>query len=123
MKFWKNIVNSLKPHNGIRENAPVPDKALLKAPGLSNPSQTSNQDVYAYDVKSWLPELHPNGMENSSYIEDIEFTNGKLDVKFRNGFKAEYDNIDPQKAREFATAPSKGRFFNQNIRGIPYKAV
>lgn len=112
--------------NKVIKNAPdsfAPGDRYLKEPGLSNPSQTSNQDVYIYDAQSWLPELHPNGRESSSYIEDVEFTNGTLVVKFRNGFKAQYDNVDPQIARDFVSAPSKGRYFHEHIRKLPYKQI
>ena len=123
MKFWKNIINTLKPHSGIRENAPVPDKAMLKAPGLSNPSQTSNQDVYAYQVQSWDPETHPQGRGRSYLVQDIEYDGTNLDVTYNDGFKARYDGITPEQARDFATAPSKGRWAHNNLWKKPYKQI
>lgn len=75
--------------------------------------------------QSWAPDLHPNGMEHSSYIDSIDYDGDskKMQVSFTNGFSAEYDNISEDDAKSFNSADSKGRFFNNHFKNMPYKEV
>jgi len=58
----------------------------------------------------------------SSVIREIQHNadNNELRVTFRNGDTYAYPNVDRKVAEEFAQAPSKGRFFNQNLGAIYY---
>lgn len=104
--IWNKIINMLKPK-------------IKSYPTLS---ATSNQDTYAYDVQSWNPETHPEGRGRSKLVKDIEYTNGKLDVTYNDGFKAEYD-ATPQEAKDFVTSDSKGRYALRNLWNRPYKEI
>ena len=41
----------------------------------------------------------------------------QLDLMFGSGHHYRYANVPAEVARRFADAPSKGRFYNQEIRG------
>lgn len=112
--------------NKVIKNAPdsfAPGDRYLKEPGLSNPSQTSNQDVYAYDVISWNSETHPSGRGRSFLVKDIEYDGTNLDVTYNDGFKARYKGITPQQARDFVQSDSKGRWVHKHLWKLPYEAV
>ena len=100
----------------------VPLPASQAQIGRSNPQPTGNK-VYVANAQSWAPDLHPNGRENSSYINNIDYNNGVMDVEFRDGTEVELNNIDSKDAKDFAKADSKGRFYNQHFRDKPYKII
>ena len=77
---------------------------------------------YDGNAKSWAPDIHPNGMEDSTLVKSIDY-NGvdeTLTVTFRDGFTAHYDNIDPKLAEDFSKADSKGRWALANLWGRAY---
>lgn len=119
--IWQKIKDAM-----INKQASKPTITSVPLPAqtknVNNPSQTGNV-VSVQNAQSWAPDLHPNGRENSSYINNIDYNNGTLDVEFRDGTKIELNNIDPDDAKEFAQADSKGRFYNQNFRDKPYKVI
>ena len=90
--------------------------------GRSNPQPTGNK-VYVANVQSWNAETHPEGRGDSYLVQDIDYNNGKLDVTYRDGFTAEYDNISPQDAKDFAQTDSKGRWALKHLWDLPYKKV
>ena len=90
---------------------------------VNAPAQQPTGNVSVQNAQSWAPDLHPNGRENSSYINNIDYNNGTLDVEFRDGTKVELNNINPNEARDFSQADSKGRFYNQHFRDKPYKII
>lgn len=55
----------------------------------------------------------------SSNIESVGYTpTGRtLEVEFKSGGVYQYDDVPPKVHEEFVEAPSKGRFFAQNIKG------
>ena len=91
--------------------------------GRSNPQPTGNV-VSVYNAQSWNKETHPEGMGNSYLVQDIDYDGkGTLDVTYRDGFTAEYNNISPDDAKDFAKADSKGRWALKHLWGLPYKKV
>ena len=76
--------------------------------------------TYLYNQK--LEDLHPNGAENSSLVKSIEYSDGKLDVEYRDGYKARYE-ATPQEAQDFSRADSKGRWARKNLWDRPYLGI
>lgn len=74
------------------------------------------------NAQSWAPDIHPNGPEDSSLVKSIEYSNGDLDVEYRDGFKAKY-NATPQEAQDFSRADSKGRWALKNLWNRSYTAI
>ena len=118
MGFWNRIKKAMEKPIGASIPVPISNKPV----GRSNPQPIGNV-VMSYDVQSWAPDLHPNGRERSSLVQDIEYKNGKLDVTYNDGFTAEYDGITPQEAKEFAQDESKGRWARNHLWNKPYKEV
>ena len=108
-KWFNNILRSL---------AGTPKENL---PTVQTPS--SSQAVYVSNAQSWNPETHPEGRGDSHYIEDIDYKDGVMDVKFRNGFEAELNNVDPNEVKDFVRSDSKGRFYNNHFADRPYTEV
>lgn len=77
---------------------------------------------YDGNPKSWAPDIHPNGIEPSSLVAVIDYdgNNKELEVTYRDGFTAEYENISPDKVQEFAKSDSKGRWALKNLWNLPY---
>jgi hypothetical protein len=101
----------------------VPLPASQAQIGRSNPQQTGNT-VSVYNAQSWNKETHPNGRGDSYLVDEINYDgNGTLDVKYRDGFTAEYDDISPQDAKDFAQADSKGRWALSHLWDKPYRQV
>jgi hypothetical protein len=49
---------------------------------------------------------------------------GSLEVEFKNGGKYEYGCVTPKMYKQLIQAPSKGKFFHQQIRGkLPYRKI
>lgn len=126
--MWKNIINTVKAMFTDKQDK-IPSKyndyLAKKAENkqlndFTQRNNKSSQNVAIYNAKSWAPDLHPNGIEPSSYIENVSYDNGNMHVDFRNGFSADYQDIDPNEARGFATTDSKGRYFNKHFRKEPY---
>ena len=57
-------------------------------------------------------------MSSSSAITRVLYdaSNRTLAVTFTNGKKYIYENVPPEVANEFQTAPSQGTYFNWRIR-------
>jgi len=53
----------------------------------------------------------------SSMIDSIGFEKNVLEVRFRNGGLYQYLDVPESVLALLMQAPSKGRFFNQEIRG------
>lgn len=109
MKWFNNVLRSIM-------GAPKENLQTVETP-------SSSQTVSVQNAQSWNPETHPDGRGDSLYIENIDYENGVMDVKFRNGFEAEYKDISPEEAKNFAQSDSKGRFFNAHFRDHPYTEV
>lgn len=75
------------------------------------------------DAHSWLPATHPEGEGSSYLVDDIHYdpATHKLTVKYRDGFVAIYDDITLAQAKDFITAPSKGRWAHANLWNRKYK--
>lgn len=55
----------------------------------------------------------------STAIKAIEHNGTDMVVEFQSGSRYRYPNVDRQVAENFAKAPSKGQFFNQNLYTLP----
>lgn len=83
------------------------------------------------NAQSWNPTTgrgKASGSKGpSTWVQDIHYNNkngeGQLDVTFRDGFTARYNNIGPGTAKDFANSSSKGRWVHQNLKGKPYEGV
>jgi hypothetical protein len=55
---------------------------------------------------------------NSSHIADVAYNEADqtLIVTWKNGRRYEYTNVPKNLYEEFLSAPSQGKFFNENIR-------
>lgn len=95
------------------------------AKGHSGNQPQRGGDVAFYNAQSWNPETHPKGRGDSYLVQDVSYDakSGKMDVTYRDGFTAEYDNIQPQQAQEFARADSKGRWALKHLWKLPYRGV
>jgi len=92
-----------------RGNAPVANKTTI-----------SNQNA-----QSWNTETHPDGRGPSQLVETIDYDSetGNLDVGYRDGFRARYKNIDPDSAKQFNAADSKGRWAQKHLFDKDYEAI
>ena len=54
----------------------------------------------------------------SSTLQSIGFENGVLEIQFHNGGLYQYFDVPAQIHQALISAPSKGKFFAQNIRGV-----
>lgn len=86
------------------------------------PKEPDIGQMSVYNAQSWAPDLHPNGAENSSLVKSIDYSDGNLDVEYRDGFKARYD-ATPQEAQNFSRADSKGRWARKNLWDRPYTSI
>lgn len=125
MNIWGKILEAVNKKvdsmSKLRTSAPLSD--MSKNIGRSNPEQRGNR-VSVYNAQSWNPETHPQGRGDSYLVQDFDYDNdGTLQVTYRDGFTAEYKNIDPQDAKEFARADSKGRWARKHLWDLPYKEV
>ena len=119
MGIWNRIRKNIK--KSTISSLPLPN--ANNQPGRNNPQPTGNV-VSVYDAQSWNPETHPNGRGPSQLVDEINYNgNGKLDVKYRDGFEAEYDNISPQDAKDFVKSDSKGRWALKHLWNKPYKEI
>ena len=62
----------------------------------------------------------PRSRVSSSVIAAVEYDDerGTLEVEFRNGRRYVYRRVPRRVYEELLVAPSKGRFFNDRIRGV-----
>lgn len=118
MNVWKRIEKAMSKPVGA--SLKLPD--VNSTPGRSNPQPQGNQ-VYVSNAQSWNPETHPEGRGDSYLVQDIDYKDGILDVTYRDGFTAEYQNISPEEAKEFASSDSKGRWAHRHLFNKPYTAV
>lgn len=116
-----NIWNRIKKAMSKDPNS-VPLPTSNAQLGRSNPQPTGNV-ISVQNAQSWNKETHPQGRGDPYLVQDIDYKDGKLDVKYRDGFTAEYDNITPQEAKDFAKADSKGRWAHAHLWNKPYKQV
>lgn len=54
---------------------------------------------------------------NSSNIDEVDFKDGTLTVKFRNGSAYDYSGVTPEQHQAFVNAESVGSHFQNHIRG------
>lgn len=54
----------------------------------------------------------------SSNLHEVGFENGVLEIKFHSGGIYQYFDVPAHIHQALMTAPSKGRFFVENIRGV-----
>lgn len=60
----------------------------------------------------------------SSVIAEIGYEDEVMEVRFNNGGAYRYFNVPPEVCLNLLRADSKGRFFNQEIRGeYPCKRI
>lgn len=119
MGIWNRIRKNIK--KGTITSVPLPTSNTQ--PGLSNPQPNGNV-VSLYNAQSWNPETHPNGRGDSYLVDEINYDgNGTLDVKYRDGFTAEYNNISPQEAKDFVKSDSKGRWALKHLWNKSYKEI
>ena len=119
MGLITNILNNIKKRFASPDYAQMAKDVQQRRLNY-NPFTISNQNP-----QSWAPDLHPNGREHSSYINSIDYDGNtkKMQVSFTNGFSAEYDGIDEDDAKAFNQADSKGRFFNNHFKNLPYREI
>lgn len=93
--------------------------------GRDKLSYDPNTSFRLSNVKSWNEETHPEGVNNSTWVNDIKYDAGsqQLVVTFRDGFRAQYDGITPTEAEDFRLASSKGRWVRNNLVGRAYTGV
>lgn len=67
---------------------------------------------YVGNAKSWAPDIHPKGIEDSTWVKSIDYDESTkvLTVTFRDGFTAHYPNITKDEATAFVEDESKGRY-------------
>lgn len=53
----------------------------------------------------------------SSNVQSIGYESGVLEIQFHNGGIYQYFDVPAQIHQALMSAPSKGQFFTQNIRG------
>ena len=92
---------------------------------VNAPAQQPTGNVSVQNAQSWNRETHPEGRGDSYLVDNIDYdaSTGKLDVQYRDGFTAEYDNISPNEARDFSQADSKGRWARAHLWDLPYKKI
>ena len=114
--FIKKILNGLTGQPDYEEMAADVQQRKLNY----NPFTISNQNA-----QSWNTETHPDGRGPSYLVATIDYDaeSGNLDVEYRDGFKARYKNIDPDLAKAFNEADSKGRFAKQHLFNLPYEKL
>lgn len=119
MGFISKILNRIAGRPDPEKMAQMADEVQQRRLDYK-PFTISNQSP-----QSWAPDLHPNGMEHSSYIDSIDYDGNskKMQVSFTNGFSAEYNNISENDAKSFNSASSKGRFFNNHFKNMPYEEI
>lgn len=54
---------------------------------------------------------------NNSNIDEVDFKDGTLTVKFRNGSAYDYSGVTPEQHQAFVNAESVGSHFHNHIRG------
>ena len=116
MGLWNRVKQAM--NKGTITSVPLPTNNS----NTQNAPQVGNK-IYVSNAQSWAPDLHPNGRENSQLVQDIDYRDGKLDVTYRDGFTAEYDNISPDLVKEFVQSDSKGRWAQKHLWDLPYKKV
>lgn len=89
------------------------------------PQTQTSFTISNQNAQSWDPETHPDGRGDSHLVSTIDYDeqSGNLDVEYRDGFKARYENIDKETAEAFNRAPSKGRFALRKLWGLDYKPI
>jgi hypothetical protein len=55
---------------------------------------------------------------NSSHIDDVDWEGGQMTVVFRDGGKYVYYDVPEGIYRELLSAPSVGKFFAANVKGM-----
>lgn len=97
-------------------------KDFFKQP-VKNPQVKGDMSkgVDIMNAQSWNAETHPKGRGPSYLVDGISYDgNGKLDVTYRDGAVCEYDDIPPEKVKEFVNSDSKGRWVHANLWSKPY---
>lgn len=108
MKWFNNVLRSIM-------GAPKEGLKTVETP-------SSSQTVSVQNAQSWNPETHPDGRGDSLLVTNIDYDKDDgLEVEYRDGFKAHYDGITPEQAKDFARADSKGRWALKNLWNRPYE--
>ena len=99
-------------------------KAFNKAkqPTPFSGKQAANMIFRVGNAKSWAPDIH-KGIEDSTLVKSVDYDERykTLTVVYRDGFKATYDDIEPEMASEFIEDESKGRWALANLWGRKYR--
>lgn len=53
----------------------------------------------------------------SSNISKVRYKKGRLEIKFHSGGKYQYSKVPKTEYEDLLSAESKGKYFNQNIKG------
>jgi hypothetical protein len=119
MGMIRNILNRLAGKPDETKMAQMAQDVQQRKLNYS-PFTISNQNA-----QSWDPDTHPEGRGDSRLVSTIDYDaqSKNLDVEYRDGFKARYENIDKETAEAFNRAPSKGRFALRNLWGLDYKEI
>lgn len=93
-----------------------------KQPTPFSGKQAANTIFYVGNAKSWAPDIH-KGIEDSTLVKSVDYDERykTLTVVYRDGFKATYDDIEPEMAKEFIEDESKGRWALANLWGRKYR--
>ncbi len=86
---------------------------LPTMPRLAKPASLPASHRNKARPREASPSSRPSPMTDHSYNPDTSC----MTVTFRDGSQYRYTNIDPDKARAFQDADSKGSFLHTNIRG------
>jgi hypothetical protein len=119
MGMIRNILNRLAGKPDETKMAQMAQDVQQRKLNYS-PFTISNQNA-----QSWDPDTHPEGRGDSRLVSTIDYDaqSKNLDVEYRDGFKARYENIDKETAEAFNRAPSKGRFALRNLWDLPYEEI
>lgn len=93
-----------------------------KQPTPFSGKQVANTIFYVGNAKSWAPDIH-KGVEDSTLVKSVDYDERykTLTVVYRDGFKATYDDIEPEMAKEFIEDESKGRWALANLWSRKYR--
>lgn len=86
-------------------------------------------DINIKNAQSWNTETNKkyrHGLPGkSALVKDIKYNdkNNRLIVTYRNGFRAQYDDVSSDDASKFINSDSKGRWALKNLWDKDYKKV
>lgn len=99
----------------------------LKQLILNRLKKPEAETIHLKNAQSWNPETnakyrngHPG---NSALVESINYDGNKLQVKYRDGFTAEYNGLTAKQVWDFCKSDSKGRWALKHLWDKDYKKV